>query len=507
MQQKLDNIGLMETVHPCAKCKSTDHEMAKHPKSSFSNHATGIQSSQPIATVCPLCATFHERNGTNGNIIIDCPKWREPQTVDERAKLVEKMSGCKRCLRWDHKAGSECSGNKGFQQVREKITKFGKYQCWNQLANGQKCLADHNPYLCGTSVEYCCLTRFTIYPGSDMPDPVHDPVVLLPIQEVQVQNQSVQLFWDDGSTATLCTYRLASRLGLVGSPISYSMQTFDSRGWVMKQGQVYEIKIVSNSGEQYTISAYGVESIADCSRQIRVDQSLKELVPDVPLSVWSNQGEVDLLVGSNLTHLMPKDCYEVDNLRVKTSKFGTGYCLQGTSRAIKNEQNVQANVVQVEEAVYAPGVRGAKIQTMGVQVREEAPIPPRQCMQIPFLEAELEGVAPPKRCARCKKCPECSDRNLMHSEQENAQLAVIESKIRLDEEDNRLKVEYPFTMAPAVLGDARMNNRGMGGEYNGEFEKHISGDLNPADLPTQGQALPGQLDEDSVWQQGPDFLY
>ena len=100
-----------------------------------------------------------------------------------------------------------------------------------------------------------------------MPDPVHDPVVLLPIQEVQVQNQSVQLFWDDGSTATLCTYRLASRLGLVGSPISYSMQTFDSRGWVMKQGQVYEIKLVSNSGEMHTITAYRVDSITDCLKR------------------------------------------------------------------------------------------------------------------------------------------------------------------------------------------------------------------------------------------------
>ena len=86
------------------------------------------------------------------------------------------------------------------------------------LANGQKCTADHSPYLCGTNVEYC-------------------------------------------------------------------MQTVDSGGWVMKQGQVYEIKLVSNSGEVYTITAYGVESIADCSREILVDQSLKKLIP-VPALVW-----------------------------------------------------------------------------------------------------------------------------------------------------------------------------------------------------------------------------
>ena len=475
--QKLDNLATLDKKSsPCSKCKSTTHTTAQHPKIPLSTHATGVQ---PTATVCPECKVFHERNGVKGNIIIDCAKWRELQTVNERANLVERMAGCKRCLRWDHKAGSDCSSIKGFSIVREKLARFGSFVCGKLLPNGQKCTADHSPYLCGTNVQYCCLTRLTLYPGSAMPDPTNDPIVLLPIQEVQVQNQPVQLFWDDGSTATLCTYSLASRLGLVGSPVSYSMQTVDSGGWVMKQGQVYEIKLVSNSGEVYTITAYGVESIADCSQEILVDQSLKKLVPDVPTLVWSrHKGEVDLLVGSNLTHLMPKDCYEVDNLRVKSSKFGSGYCLQGTSRAIRLGQSghggLETNSLQVEEAVYAPGVRGARIQSMKVQVRDEDFPSPMQCshnlpettcyhntLEIPFLESELEGVAPPRRCRRCKQCPECSDRNQMLTELENAQLEVIKSKVCLDLEDRRIKVEYPFMTDPAVLGNAKINNRGQ----------------------------------------------
>ena len=312
-----------------------------------------------------------------------------------------------------------------------------------------------------------------------MPDPMLDPIVLLPLQEVKVDNKCVQLFWDDGSTATLCTYRLATRLGLVGSPISYSMQTVDSGGWVMKHGEVYEIKLVSNSGETHTITAYGVESIADCSQEIQVNDTLRKLLPDVPPSTWSrHRGEVDLLVGSNLTHLMPKDCYEVDNLRIKSSKFGSGFCIQGTSRAIKighhPSQGVKTNSIQVEEAVYASGVRGARIQTMKVQIKDEHSALPLQCdhpptittcshniVEIPFLEAELEGVAPPRRCRRCKHCPECSDRNQLLTELENAQLEVIESKVHLDEENKRLTVEYPFMVDPEVLGNAKVNNRGQ----------------------------------------------
>ena len=37
--------------------------------------------------------------------------------------------------------------------------------------------------------------------------------------------------------------------------------------------------------------------------------------------------------------------------------------------------------------------------------------------------------------------------------------------------------------------------------------QHVSGDLNSSDLPTRGLALPEDLAEGSVWQQGPDFLF
>ena len=191
-----------------------------------------------------------------------------------------------------------------------------------------------------------------------------------------MDNKCMQMFWDCGIRATLRTYRLAARLGLIGSPISYSMKTVDSGGWVMKHGEVYEIMLVFNSGEMHTLTADGVDSISDWSQDIKVDDSLKKLLPDVPSSTWSrHRGEVDLLVGSNLTHLMPKDCYEVDNLRVRSSKFGSGFCIQGTSRAIKSvhhlSKRVETNPTQVEGAIYAHGVRGARIHTMKLQLKDD----------------------------------------------------------------------------------------------------------------------------------------
>ena len=372
---KLSKLTKTSTTY-CTTCRSSSHSSSSCNRPRVSSHGTSLSDGghEPEISACPLCNVHHFRGDKRSNIILDCPQWKSLSTVDEKARLVESMAGCKRCLRWDHKAGNDCTTDKGFYLVRDRINKSGKFTCGKLLANGQRCNADHSYYLCGTTVEYCCLTKLTMYPGGDMPDPVQDEVVLLPIQEVRVGSQKVLLFWDSGSTATLCTYQVAERLGLRGSPVTYSLQTVDSQGRVQKEGMVYTLTITTNEGVDHTVSAYGVESIASCHQSIKVEDSLIKLVPGLPSEVWRRpRGEIGILIGSNLTHLMPKDCYEVDNLRVRTSKFGSGYCLQGSSRAInlqsEGHRKVTNSAAQLEEISYAPGVRGARIQTMRVEVK------------------------------------------------------------------------------------------------------------------------------------------
>ena len=110
-------------------------------------------------------------------------------------------------------------------------------------------------------------------------------MVLLPIQEVQVGSQNV-LFWDNGSTATLCTYQLAEKLGHRGTPVTYIMQTVDIQGRVQKKGMVNTLIITTNEGADHIISAYSVESIASCPQLIDIDQSLMNLIPGLNLVVW-----------------------------------------------------------------------------------------------------------------------------------------------------------------------------------------------------------------------------
>ena len=57
-----------------------------------------------------------------------------------------------------------------------------------------------------------------------------------------------------------------------------------------------------------------------------------------------------------------------------------------------------------------------------------------------YLELEILGVEPAKRCQRCKSCKACSDEGLMLSCQEEDELKIIEEGVRLTSSTHLLKI-------------------------------------------------------------------
>ena len=68
----------------------------------------------------------------------------------------------------------------------------------------------------------------------------------------------------------MITYSLAKKIGLVGTPVSYYLQTVGAEGWNLKHGYLYNIKIPDRDGEEHAFLAYGMESIGDCKYNISV---------------------------------------------------------------------------------------------------------------------------------------------------------------------------------------------------------------------------------------------
>ena len=101
-----------------------------------------------------------------------------------------------------------------------------------------------------------------------------------------------------------------------------------------------------------------------------------------------------------------------------------------------------------------------------------------------FWEMENLGIAPPKRCGKCKSCKICSDEGLLISCQEEEELKMIDDGIEVN--NGQTKCRYPFIKDPNILSDNReamikragsmeksLEKKGLRKAYNDEFQKFI----------------------------------
>ena len=132
-------------------------------------------------------------------------------------------------------------------------------------------------------------------------------------------------------------------------------------------------------------------------------------------------GEIELLIGMNACGLHPSDLEVKDNLKVMSSRFGSGYMLCGTHPQLRPQPTIWN-----EDVSY---MRLASIQNMTPTISVDAH---RISLSVKpsheFFEADIMGVEPPRRCGPCRKCKDCTFIGQQCSQEEQYQYQVIESK-------------------------------------------------------------------------------
>ena len=109
------------------------------------------------------------------------------------------------------------------------------------------------------------------------------------------------------------------------------------------ENQAYHISLINRGGKSHKILAYSIGTITSPVEDVDLRPALKEF-PDLKgdySKIFRPTGDVDLLIGINDAHLHPylakpgKHCR--GKLRLLTSRFGTGYLLDGSHPEIKVE--------------------------------------------------------------------------------------------------------------------------------------------------------------------------
>ena len=172
-------------------------------------------------------------------------------------------------------------------------------------------------------------------------------------------------------------------------------------------------------------------------------------------------------MGNNFLGLHPNGVLSRDavgDMKVYQSQFGQGWVLAGTHPDIKpgsfKLSYAASNLARIFKCEVVPELLPS------------------------FWEGECLGVLPPKRCGKCLRCTDCTDRGLLHSRKEQDELEMMEKGVKL--ENGQLHVKYPFVRDPhclpnnrfavvkmALKQEQRLTKTGHLAKYNQEFQKYL----------------------------------
>ena len=269
--------------------------------------------------------------------------------------------------------------------------------------------------------------------------------VLLLVQTVNTLTGTTTVFYDNGSTCCLITFSAANRLNLIGEAITITIKTVNETKTI--SSFAYTITLTDMHGGHHLVTAYGVSNISNHRNSIDISGVVEEFSPQVQQQwheIEQPSGEIELLIGMNACGLHPTDKEVSGNLKVMSSKFGSGLMLAGTHPKISSqpvEWNEDVSYIRLASAGDVVSAVTQEVHKIRVSVK-----PTHE-----FFEGDIMGIEPPRRCNNCRKCEECLFRNSELSQIEQYQYQVMESKVRYDENQRCFHVQYPFLDDPHTL--------------------------------------------------------
>ena len=187
--------------------------------------------------------------------------------------------------------------------------------------------------------------------------------------------------------------------------------------------------MVDRKGTVHRVLAYSIDTITAPTDSVDIRPALK-VFPEVQgFEISRPKGDVDLLLGIQDANLHPflanPNKHRVGKLCLLSSKFGTGYLLDGSHPNIK----VIANYLNP----------AAKEKSRGTFITRKGSKPPKvshrtaRVTTVDFLECEELGTGQPQPCGTYKSCTRCSVWSQEMTKREADELTLIEDNITVDE--------------------------------------------------------------------------
>jgi hypothetical protein len=198
---------------------------------------------------------------------------------------------------------------------------------------------------------------------------------------------------------------------------------------------------MDNSGQEWTVHAYGIEQVTSEIGQFNVANVTKHFRGITEKDIKRPTGSVDLLIGTDCCMLLPEKVAEVGNLQLMKNNFG--YCLRGKHELLKTVANT-CNLVYIH---FTSGLI-SRNNTDDLLIVNKSLI---QTELRKFFEIESMGTECSPKCGGCK-CGRCPTGEKEYTIKEERELDLINiGFLKHNAETKRWVASYPWIKNPNEL--------------------------------------------------------
>ncbi|XP_062600980.1 uncharacterized protein LOC134262619 [Saccostrea cucullata] len=291
--------------------------------------------------------------------------------------------------------------------------------------------------------------------------------VLLIISEVKCKDILLSTLWDPGSNISLISHRAARKLNLQGKDVTLS---FTKVGNVMEQlhSKEYIIPLTDKDGNTWQIKGYGMEQITTNAGKVDVSGIAQLFNGITDSDIYRPCGEVNLLIGSDCSVLLPTRVDGVGNLQLMKNQFG--YCVRGSHSLIK--------ISAMPNSFCINHLSGSELNSMHIMNTKSL-----KDQFDSFLDIESLGTYCQPRCGGCR-CGHCVVGSGHYTIEEEHELNMIETGLKHDDANKCWTINYPWKRNPselpnniqAAIGRLRSTEQRLkktGDEHTQEYQKQI----------------------------------
>ena len=240
----------------------------------------------------------------------------------------------------------------------------------------------------------------------------------------------VAALWDNGSTLSFITLKLAKLLRLSGKRLNLCIEVVGGNTTNVESYE-YCIHVIDQSGEVVEMQVIGIEKISSDIGSFDAKEVSQLFKIDQNTISRPNGGEIDLLLGVRYAGYHPVRCDARGHLLLLQNRFGC--TIEGTHPNIKEKTKIEAQCMQLRHAIVM-----FVSERVGHENADQ------------FHTIEGLGVTCIPQCGSCK-CGKCHPGGKDMSLKDEREYELIESKIKFNSERGRWMASYPWIRDPKEL--------------------------------------------------------